>query len=263
MTFQPVLPASGLLGWRYLDRTMERQLETFGKSPANKRDTDYFMENIGAIKSAEELVGDRRLLRVALGAYGLQDDLQSKAFIQKVLEGGTENNRSLANRLADERYKSFADKFGFGNAAGAQTGAPGFGADIVSRFRAAQFEVAIGKSDDTMRLALNAKRELSELAGKSVSEKTKWFLILGNPPLRSVFEKALSLPKSFGQVDIEKQLETMQDLSSRRLDIDSLSDLSDAKKLDKFVERFLLQAQIAEFSQTYSPLNTALTLLQN
>ena len=48
--------------------------DTFTKSIELKRDTEYFQEKISSITSAEELVSDRRLLTVALGAFGLQDD---------------------------------------------------------------------------------------------------------------------------------------------------------------------------------------------
>ncbi len=262
MTFQPIIPSGGLTGWRYLNQTIDRQLDAFTASPLNQRDTDYFSKQISSIQSAEELVADRRLLRVALGAFGLQDDINSKAFIQKVLEGGTDDPRSLANRLADDRYTEFARAFGFGNITGAETSKSDFAQKIVERFSASQFEVAVGDQDESMRLALNAKRELADIASRNSTEDTKWFLVLGTPPLRAVFEKALALPTSFGQIDIEKQLETIKDLSSRRLGIESINDFKNEETTERFVERFLLQAQIADFSASFSSTSVALTLLQ-
>ena len=50
---------------------------------------------------------------VALGAFGLQDDLPNRFFIQKVLEGGTLSTDSLANKLSDPRYAALAKAFGF------------------------------------------------------------------------------------------------------------------------------------------------------
>lgn len=263
MTYQPVVPTGGLVGWRYLSQTLDRQIDAFANSPVNQRDTDYFLDTISSISTPEELVSDRRLLRVALGAFGLQDDINSKAFIQKVLEGGTDDPRSLANRLADDRYTEFSKAFGFGNITGSETGLSEFGQKIVDRFRSSQFEVAVGQQDESMRLALNARRELADLADRPSSEDTKWFLVLGTPPLRAVFEKALALPSSFGQIDIEKQLETVKDLSSRRLGIDSFDDLKDSENMEKFVERYLLQSQIADFSSTTTSATVALSILQS
>ncbi len=85
------------------------------KSPVIQRDTDYFLENIGKIDTAEDLVNDRRLLSVALGAFGLDEDIDSKYFIRKVLEDGTLDPEALSNKLADKRYLDFSQAFGFGD----------------------------------------------------------------------------------------------------------------------------------------------------
>lgn len=113
MSFQPLVPVAGFGGWKFLNRTMEAQQATFNKSPALQRDIEYFQKEIGKVKNADELVSDRRLLRVALGAFGLQDDLDNRFFIKKVLNEGTTEPKSLANRLADKRYLEFAKAFGF------------------------------------------------------------------------------------------------------------------------------------------------------
>lgn len=118
MTFQPVIGLGGLAGWRVLQATQDRQRAAFEQSPAITRDLDYFRQNAGAVNSAEELVADRRLLSVALGAYGLSEELEKQAFVRQVLEGGTENDRSFANRLADPRYEQLAVAFDFGNSGG-------------------------------------------------------------------------------------------------------------------------------------------------
>ena len=96
MTFQPVLPIGGLAGWSLLNRTMERQTELFNQSPQIVRDTAYFEKTIGDIKTADDLVSDRRLLRVALGAFGLQEDIDSRAFIRTIIEEGTTRDDALA-----------------------------------------------------------------------------------------------------------------------------------------------------------------------
>ena len=66
MSFQPVVPFGGYSGWAFLNRTREAQQETFNRAPQIQRETDYFAENIGKLKNAEELVADRRLLRLRI-----------------------------------------------------------------------------------------------------------------------------------------------------------------------------------------------------
>ena len=83
--FQPIIPSGGVAGWRFLQRTYDTQLETFGQSAQIQRETDHFKDTIASITSAEDLVADRQLLTVALGAFGLSDDIENRFFIKKML----------------------------------------------------------------------------------------------------------------------------------------------------------------------------------
>ena len=85
MSFVPVIPTAGLAGWSYLQRTGDDQKRIFTESSDVQRDTAYFRDRIGTITTAEELVSDRRLLKVALGAFGLGDDINNKYFIRNTL----------------------------------------------------------------------------------------------------------------------------------------------------------------------------------
>ncbi|MBW6496595.1 MAG: DUF1217 domain-containing protein, partial [Burkholderiaceae bacterium] len=107
----------------------------FAKGPQLLRDTAYFEARIGSVNSAEELVADRRLLRVALGAFGLQDDINNRFFIRKVLEGGVIQPDSLANKLGDDRYREMSRAFGFGDLAVPSSKLSDFGPDITARYR--------------------------------------------------------------------------------------------------------------------------------
>ena len=261
MTFQPLIPAGGLPGWVLLNKTMDRQTELFNRSPIIVRDTDYFEQNIGNIRTAEDLISDRRLLQVALGAFGLSDDVNSQALIKRVLEDGTSEPDAMANRLADERYKKLADAFGFSEPGLPKTALAGFGREMTDRYRSLEFEVAVGEQDESLRLAMNARRELSEIIQSEVSEDTKWFTIMGIPPLRKVFETALGLPSSFAQIDIDRQLETFKELTGTKLGIDTLNAFEDEDMKEDFIQQFLLRDQIASF-QIQSSNAIALTLLQ-
>ncbi len=262
MTYQPVVPAGGLIGWAFLSRTLEAQTEVFVKSPEISRDTEYFEKNIENAKTAKDLVSDRRLLRVALGAFGLEADLDSRAFVQKILEGGTESSSALATRLSDERYRDFAKAFGYGNPSGALTGSPTWARGIVAKFRTQQFEVAVGDQDESMRLAMDAKRTMPDIATQASSNETRWLKIMGNPPLRQVFETALGLPSGFAQADLDTQIIEFSDRAKRQLGLSDLSDLADPEVQNAVIERFLLRDQVKDFAVQSSG-SIALTLLQS
>ena len=158
MSFQPVLPLTGYTGWRFLERTGDAQRAAFAESAPVARVTDYFRQNIGKVTSLEDFMADRQLLQVALGAYGLDEDIGSTAYIRKVLEEGTIGEDKFANRLADKRYAAFSEAMGFGNMGGAgRTQFTTFAEDIIARYEAKQFEAAVGVQNEDLRLALNLK----------------------------------------------------------------------------------------------------------
>ena len=262
MTFSPVVAGSGIVAWKLMTRTLDTQSTAFAKSPEVLRDTEYFESTIGSINTAEELVADRRLLRVALGAFGLQDDINNRAFIQKILEGGSIKDDALANKLTDDRYRELSKSFGFGDFNTPRTKLSYFGAEITEKFRRQQFEVAVGEQDDTMRLALNADRVLADMADSSASDDTLWFRIMGNPPLRQVMETALGLPSSFSQLDIDQQLDIFKDRAERNFGGRAVAQFADPEVREKVVQRFLLRAQLDEY-QTASAGAVAVSLLQS
>lgn len=260
MSFQPILPANGLVGWSFLQRTYEAQTKAFDSSAVMTRDTEYFAAHIAEVNSAEDLVADRRLLRVALGAFGLGDDLNNRFFIRKILEEGTLNPSSLANKMSDNRYTALAEAFSF-DLGVPNTKLSDFADNIIGKYRAKQFEVAVGEQNQDMRLALNAQRELSDIALSGDSETTRWYQIMGNAPLRSVMETALGLPSSFSQIDLDQQREVFAEKAKRQLGIDTLDDLADPEIMTKLVERFLLRSEV-NASAGSSSASIALTLLQ-
>ncbi len=164
MSFQPTIPLAGIAGWRFLQRTQATQEAAFEKGAELKRDIAYFEEKIGSITTPAELVADRRLLKVALGAFGLDSEIDKKAFIRKILEEGTTAPTALANRLTDKSYYKLSEAFGFGDLGGAKTADIGFAAKIVEAYKTRAFESAVGDSNNNMRLAMNFRREIAELA---------------------------------------------------------------------------------------------------
>ena len=261
MTFQPVIPMGGLVGWAFLNRTIERQSAVFEAAPEIQRDTEYFAEKIGEIETAEQLVADRRLLGVALGAFGLQDDIGNRFFVRKMLEEGTINPESFANRMADDRYLAFSKAFGFGDFGVPRTKLSTFPDEIVSLYETRSFEVAVGEQDESLRLALNASRELAEMAKQGGSDDALWFRVMGNAPLRTVFETAFGLPDGFGQLDLDQQLDVFRDKAERQLGHGEISQFSDEAAVERLVQTFLVRAQVAE-APTAIAGRIALTLLQ-
>lgn len=244
MSFTALIPSGGFLGWAYLKRTADAQIARLAGTAEMRRDEAHFRERIGTIDTAAELVADRQLLKVALGAFGLGDDIGNRYFVQKVLEDGTLSGTALATRLADKTYASLSAEFGFGDYATPRTKLSDFADRIIERYRTRSFEESVGAQDETLRLALNADRELSGIAAKSNSVDTKWYSILGSPALRKVFETAFGLPQSFGSIHLDQQVSVMKDKAEALLGDSDPATLADAGMRDLLVRRFLVRSEI-------------------
>ena len=260
MSFAPVLPLDGLVGWRFLQKTYDRQITHHSKSPEFSRDVAYFKKNIATVSSAGDLVSDRRLFKVALTAFGLQDDLNNRAFLRSLLEADPKDRTSLVNKISDSRYKAMNEAFGFSSGA-PKTARPGFASKIVAQFRARSFELAVGEQSTDLRLTLSAQREIGALAEQDLSESTKWYRVLGQPPLRRFFETTLGLPGSFAKIDLEQQVETLKSKSQKYFGVQSFDEFAQPEMLERSIQRFHLMSQMSLSNQMTSS-SIALTLLQ-
>jgi len=177
MSFQPIVPLGGVAGWEFLKRTRARQESSFTASPAMARLTQDFARDFAKLRSADDLVGNRQVLSVVLGAYGLQADIDNRAFIKKVITDGIDTPQALANRLADKRYLAMAREMAHLAPGGGSTPMPDQAPALLARFQAMSFEVAVGNSNDSMRLALAFERKLPEIAASAADAAR-----LGNRP---------------------------------------------------------------------------------
>lgn len=268
MSFQPILLTNGIIGWNFLKSTYDDQMENFKKNPVLERDNDYFAENIAKVETAEDLVKDRRLLSVALGAFGLDDQIDNKALIQKVLEDGTSADDNLASRLDDGRWVDFSKAFGFGAGETRTTGDAAAMAGIVSDNEFQSFEVAVGEQDEALRIALYAQRELQDIiypedAGEDgPTINAQWYNIIGQPQLADMMKVALNLPSETDLIDVDQQVEVYKEAAQRYLGTDDLTEFADPEKMDDLITKYLARSEIAALGSSLSPAATALSLLQ-
>lgn len=261
MTFYPAIPLGGYLGWKVFDNSASRQFEVFKETPTVIRDVDYFRENIANATSAKKLVSDRRLLQVALGAYGLSEEIDKRAFIQKILEEGTDFGDSFANRLSDPRWRQFARDFGYGNFTGPRVGIKSFREQTANNYLERAFEERVGEVNTDMRLAMNFRREIAKIAESANVEKIGWFQVMGQSPLRIVMEAALGLPSSIGTADIDRQQELFARKAEQFFGGKSPAVFKDPVKVEDALRRFFLFSEIQNGPSASTPGAAALTIL--
>ena len=263
MSFQPVLPMGGLAGWSFLQRTLDTQMEAHARAPERVRASDHFRASIANVISPEDLLADRRLRQVALGAFGLQDDIDNIAFIRRVLEDGPDKQDGLPNRLSDKRYLSLAQAFAFAEGESPALRDDGFVDRIIDAYHSRSFEIAVGAQDEAMRMAMVIDRDWPELLDTGGSDSAAWFRVMGNPPLRKVFETAFGFGTGFGALDLDQQLTQFRRRAQSIFGSTELAQFNDPDTRKALTQRFLLMDQVNQTMAQWSPAAAALTLLQN
>ena len=260
MSFRVLTGGGGLAGWSLLNRTADRQRALVANDGAVKSAASHYRQNIGQIGSANELLSDYRLLNVSLRAFGLQADIGNKAFLRKILESDLSDSGSLANKLSNKSYRKFAEAFGLGAEKAATTENRGFADKIVSQYIEREFETRVGESDENLRLALNARRELSTMATASSTNDTKWYEVLGSTPLHKVFQGAFGFSNAYGKLPIDRQLQEYKAAATKMFGSDDMSRFAESGQVEKLIRNFLARSAIQVDSAT-NRYSTALTLL--
>ncbi|MBN2760993.1 MAG: DUF1217 domain-containing protein [Rhodobacteraceae bacterium] len=259
--FQPIIPLGGVAGWEFLKRTQVRQEQSFVNSPAIRQTAAAFRQSFGKIGSVDALVENRQALSVVLGAFGLQGDLDNRAFIRKVISDGVTERGALANRLADKRYLALAQEMSHLAQGGSGKAPTGLAESLIRKYQASEFEIAVGNSNESMRLALAFARKLPELTEGLRSETARLFQILGDPPTRKVLETALGLPKEFAALDIDEQAKRLQQATKKRFGVDSIRQLATPEMIETVTQRYLLMDQLRNTQSGMTGAAVALTLL--
>ncbi|WP_435659931.1 DUF1217 domain-containing protein [Leisingera caerulea] len=179
MSFTPYVFGTGIAGWSFLQRTRDQQQEVFEKSPVLDRTVQDFTQRITSIQSADQLLDDYNLLTVTLGAFGLDEDINNRAFIKQVLESDMSDPKSIVNRLNDSRYQALAETFGFGSADGPKLPSARAGSEFAG----------ITTPDDLLSNGTLLRKALGN-AGLEGMENNQFFL-------QKVLESDLEDPDSF------------------------------------------------------------------
>jgi hypothetical protein len=225
--------SSSLLQYLTVSKDLAQSEANFSKSsPTFQNDVAHFRAALPNIKSVDDLLSDRTTLKVALGAFGLDSQVDAKGLIRAILTQDPNASSSYVNRLIDPRYKQFVTAFSsLATDGGAGVNAAGFADAIVNAYEVDQFETAQGAQDPAVREALYFART----AGKVTST----LQILGDRTLADVVRTAQGLPAAFSALDPTQQVGMLT-----RAGFDPTK-LQDPAFVQKYVARYLTLYDIA------------------
>lgn len=208
---------------RQLTANLPRAIAQVRSNPQVSRESEHYLSAITKVRSLDDFMKNDRVYQYALKAFGLEEMAYGKAFIRRVLSEGVDARGSLANRLADPRFRELAEAFNFARYGAVTTTFSRTRQGTVDRYLRQTLESNVGKENEGLRLALYFQR-------KAPSVKNAYGL-LADRALLEVTRVALGIPASSGSIDIDRQA----DLITKRM---SVADLKDPENLDRMLSRF-------------------------
>lgn len=215
---------SSLVRFKAVTAQLDRQQKSFERQPLVKRAIEYFNEKAPDIKSVDDLLKDRRLTEFVLGAFQLEEKVDAKGLLRKLLSEDPADQKSLANRLSDPRYRQLAAAL-----TGLKNGTAIFSnanarSGLISAYKTNQFEKYQGEQTPGLREAFYFKRQ--------IGSADNIFQVIGSEPLAKVVRVALGLPKEFSGLPAKQQAKFLEN----RFDLEKIKE---PRELNKFIDRFL------------------------
>ena len=215
-----------------IENNLARYQKMIASEPTVKTATDYYAANIGKVTSISDLVGNYRLLSYALTAYGLGDQVNNKALVTKVLEGGVTSSKALANTLSNPNWAKFAKAFDFVDNDAGSISTSSAVSTTEANYNETKLESQEGQQDVGVQLALYFQRVAPTIKSS--------YNVLGDENLLEAFQTIFGVTlNSYGSID------TNASIVSKLM---PMSDLTNPTKLKSLTERFT-----AQYTLLYGP----------
>lgn len=215
---------SGAVQYAVVTRDEDKRLARFEKQPTVQKAIQRFTDAAPDIKSAADLLKNRRALQFVLTAFQLEDGIDQTAIIKRVLTQDPADPKALVNKLADPRYKELASTLQ--DWASDPLSQPATLDKIVQGYEQNAFEKDQGDQVDGMREALYFRRMIG--GATTVPQ------IMSNKALLQVVRVGLGLPDSFGGLSYDQQ----KGILTKRLG--DLKQFQDPAYIDRFAQRYMI-----------------------
>ena len=217
-------PVTALLS---AEQRQTQDIKVTAAQPAVKRDVDAFTAGVGSARTVQQLLANHAVMKVLLTANGLADQIPYTALAQKALQSNVNTPKSLANTLADTRWKPVVQTYDFANKGLKIIQDPKVISTIANAYAEVTWRRSLDATTPGLSNALTFRKEASTIT--SVDQ------ILGDPVMRKVVTTALGIPLQIAF----QPLQTQEKAISARVDI---TKFKDPKFVESFVQRYLLAA---------------------
>lgn len=209
-------------------RFLEDPEKTEVREAATEKAENY-QSKIQSIDTVSELLADREVIDVVIGAFGLDPEDATDDFLKQIFASDLSDPKSFVNQQKDNRWAELVASFNF-DAEGKLTRETigtvqqrGEIMETVNKYLRQTLEEAEGESNEAVRLALYFQRTAPTI--------TDAYGLIADDALMAVFRTTFGYSDEFSNMDVDQQARIVEE----NLD---LADLQDPAKLERFLQRY-------------------------
>jgi hypothetical protein len=209
-------------------RFLEDPEKTEVREAATEKAENY-QSKIQSIDTVSELLADREVIDVVIGAFGLDPEDATDDFLKQIFASDLSDPKSFVNQQTDNRWAELVASFNFdadGNLTRETIGTVQQRGEIletVNKYLRQTLEEAEGESNEAVRLALYFQRTAPTI--------TDAYGLIADDALMAVFRTTFGYSDEFSNMDVDQQARIVEE----NLD---LADLQDPAKLERFLQRY-------------------------
>lgn len=239
---------SALAIYSQIDTLLPKRIAKYSENKLVQKDIEFVREEMAKIESIDDFMGNYRLLEKVLTAYGLEEEIAKRGYIERILTSDMGDKKSLVNVVSDDRYREMASDLLF------STG-----------FAAAKADSTLQKIEDKL-IKVGVEKQLNDLAPgvrqairfKETAEKgsiKNTFDLIANPILKEVIFGARNYPDILKAANVDALAKTIE----KTVDIDRFDD---PKYVDKIIRQYLAVQDASGASAPGGPASPQASLLQ-
>ena len=215
------------------------------RDPMAKREIDAFRERIGGMESVEDLVNDYEVFSFVMKSFGMEKEIYAKAMMKEIFTADPDDDKSLINRMTDDKYTLANEELGFNadGTAGANFTDPDWVEEMVERYTEQRLIDTQSDVNESVGTALAFEQKVSGL--------TSWYKVLADTEMKEFIMTAFGMPESSANASVD----SLKKMLEKRMDIE---DLQDPEVQEKLIRQF---SAFAAVTQSQTTENAAVTLL--
>ncbi|MGL3606114.1 DUF1217 domain-containing protein [Rhizobium sp. G187] len=209
-------------------RFLEGDEKTAAQTAATEK-AEAYQEKIQTITTVDELLADRDVVDVVLGAFGFDPEEVTDDFLKQIFNSDLSDPKSFVFTQTESRWAEMVASFNFdaeGNLTRDTAGTVqqrGETMETVNAYLRQTLEETEGESNEAVRLALYFQRAAPDV--------TDAYSLIADDALMEVFRITFGYSDEFSNMDVDMQAKVIED----NLD---LQELQDPEKMERFIQRF-------------------------